>query len=174
MLSFCVAFRTNGASSAPTVHLPHQPRIFRTNRASSAPTPHLPHQRRIFRTNAASSAPTAHYPSAQGNALGFRRPRSRAPTVRDTLARRTTPPQIAALQAAQSWAFPTQGAALGWRRPCRWRFPSAPPGATHLPPRGRAFAPTGPLPPRGHASAPQGERQGSPGQGHGFFSSKGN
>jgi len=37
----------------------------------------------------------------------------RAPTGRDTVARETTPPRIAALQAANLSAFPTQGVALG-------------------------------------------------------------
>jgi len=54
--------------------------------------------------------------SAQGNALGMRPPKNpRAPTVCDTVARRTTPPRIAALQAAYLLASPTQGVALGMR-----------------------------------------------------------
>jgi hypothetical protein len=54
------------------------------------------------------SAPKAHDSSAQGNALGLGPSRSSAPTVRDILARRTTPGHIAALQAADPLAVPTQ------------------------------------------------------------------
>ena len=64
-------------------------------------------------SSCSSSAPTAHHSSAQGNALGSRPPESGAPTVRDTVARRTTPPLIASLQAAESFAFRSQGDALG-------------------------------------------------------------